>query len=950
MGILDFFRRNASVSSTEDASHVDSASFAGIGGTEPFSGRSTERPQASESGLGTSLEESGFGTSLEESTSTQALNGGQTATIPAPPAWSVLAPISTVAQRSMQPSFDSGVSTKLRSLRGPDALFVSTGLSHTVDRKASGVIDGLITPSAAPATYVPWQTDSEQVLRRKHPTAAQLPALDVAHSRWPILSRMIEAAPVRRNSDPSLSSNVVFPGSQSGSPSTLSNDAAQAEMPLSVQHQSDVSPSDTFATNLALDGSSSSQGPAASVDALSLIPNSSQAPAEPNRDALPITSTSSTFGLVGSSLQRTLSTVSSDAGSSRLVLPKPQPAMPAFDAPVINRQVANGASTLASEPLAVSTGEVLRVHDSVRPTLSAPSASNLVSAGIDRSSDSEGGSSSVFSAPSIPSSVPELVNLRRRSIVEMPSISEAASQPLNTPTERTPSTIARAFVDGASSGDWNSSASGAELPRPTLGRKAGLGEPIAAVPESARQAALGEISRSLDPFAGWNDPAPDHAHTNSALANQTLPDLTLVENNQGSAIHSGLGGMQPASGADAFPIARFTDESSGENGSLIGSANSSFTEAQQQSTPLLGDSYLRVVGSEGETNPTFSDAASLPPVTTTERPLLGEQSMVHRLSDGSAGETLLASSLAVDDSQGPAALVVPLQRGVGQSLVDEGYSQTQRNYDGATSRDASGLVDPVGVLTSSDGSDSFPSPAPRALQRVPDAGPTPQTALTSVNQSQRPLSPVTSAPILRERPQPAQTLERGAIAGLSVARSADATGVVPLIRSSSSGALQRSFSWPMPMSASIGSGANAPAGGNLALLERAIDRGSQHPESSFSGDNSTVGPSASPWVGEAASWSSTVDQQSDANSWLQREADEVAESSVSAPPSPAPSGSSEVPAGSTAGGASATGSSAQAETDLEMLAGRIYDRIRNRLRRELLDDRERAGLTLDRVR
>ena len=69
-------------------------------------------------------------------------------------------------------------------------------------------------------------------------------------------------------------------------------------------------------------------------------------------------------------------------------------------------------------------------------------------------------------------------------------------------------------------------------------------------------------------------------------------------------------------------------------------------------------------------------------------------------------------------------------------------------------------------------------------------------------------------------------------------------------------------------------------------------------------------------------------------SLMQREGDEAA-----APP---PSGATS--AGGAAGGASAGGS------DLDALAQSLYERIRHRLRRELLDDRERAGFLLDRMR
>ncbi len=57
--------------------------------------------------------------------------------------------------------------------------------------------------------------------------------------------------------------------------------------------------------------------------------------------------------------------------------------------------------------------------------------------------------------------------------------------------------------------------------------------------------------------------------------------------------------------------------------------------------------------------------------------------------------------------------------------------------------------------------------------------------------------------------------------------------------------------------------------------------------------------------------------------------------------------------GGGAGGEAASaggGSTAQSEAELEQLAGKLYERIRQRLRRELLDDRERSGFALDRMR
>jgi hypothetical protein len=62
-------------------------------------------------------------------------------------------------------------------------------------------------------------------------------------------------------------------------------------------------------------------------------------------------------------------------------------------------------------------------------------------------------------------------------------------------------------------------------------------------------------------------------------------------------------------------------------------------------------------------------------------------------------------------------------------------------------------------------------------------------------------------------------------------------------------------------------------------------------------------------------------------------------------PSPAEAGSAVSGAGSAVG--SMFGGHQAAEPDMDELAGKLYDKIRNRLKSELLVDRERAGLLTD---
>ena len=113
--------------------------------------------------------------------------------------------------------------------------------------------------------------------------------------------------------------------------------------------------------------------------------------------------------------------------------------------------------------------------------------------------------------------------------------------------------------------------------------------------------------------------------------------------------------------------------------------------------------------------------------------------------------------------------------------------------------------------------------------------------------------------------------------------------------------------------------------------------------------------SAQPRASSTSSNPGTTNTDSPGFSWttdayqvLQREAD--AQGSSGGAATPTATATSEAGPSPMAAGAPPQGSSTQAEADLELLAGRLYERLRYRFRRELLDDRERAGLVLDRVR
>jgi hypothetical protein len=78
--------------------------------------------------------------------------------------------------------------------------------------------------------------------------------------------------------------------------------------------------------------------------------------------------------------------------------------------------------------------------------------------------------------------------------------------------------------------------------------------------------------------------------------------------------------------------------------------------------------------------------------------------------------------------------------------------------------------------------------------------------------------------------------------------------------------------------------------------------------------------------------------------WFDSLSSEVSSLSSRAP-SPAEAGSAASTVGSAFG--SMFGGHKEPETDMDELAGKLYDKIRNRLKSELLVDRERAGLLTD---
>jgi len=132
----------------------------------------------------------------------------------------------------------------------------------------------------------------------------------------------------------------------------------------------------------------------------------------------------------------------------------------------------------------------------------------------------------------------------------------------------------------------------------------------------------------------------------------------------------------------------------------------------------------------------------------------------------------------------------------------------------------------------------------------------------------------------------------------------------------------------------------------LALASRTVTR-AQPDSASLPPGQAEAARAAMPLAPPVIIQRSAADPSAESPAWpaepgasLQR-AVPVDEAPAESAPPPAAAGAAATSSGSSAGSATT------AETDLDQLAGRLYDRIRSRLRSELLVDRERAGVLTD---
>jgi hypothetical protein len=429
-------------------------------------------------------------------------------------------------------------------------------------------------------------------------------------------------------------------------------------------------------------------------------------------------------------------------------------------------------------------------------------------------------------------------------------------------------------------------ASAAAPARPTIGRRPGLGAPMTELPPTA-------VLRSA-------------AVDDGLLASWHLPASPLPPGE--SAVLGGSAGIGAAGPAPAGSAA---------SGAGAGSLRAALVHRRADdaavvpSLPVVGDSLAGDEPSAELTtagpDPTLQRSGdTTAPTGSSDRALAGDRALTEAVSVGSS------SGVLVGPSDVTAAAAVPAARSV--------------------------LGVPAGARTS--GAGALGSGSPGGLGGTSSGGgPTGQSGPGLVA---RQVATATGGVEVRGAAAPASSISASGAPSGSAAQSASSAGG---FRGAPAVMLQRTVSAVASSSASGSPGRPLPS---LAMVQRAPSPTSV----------AVAGPSASydPLDGGTGGQGFAVQREAD-----EPQAADAGSSGSGADPHGAEAANAAAGGASAAGGggggggtpaegAAATGSSAQAEAELEALAGRLYDRIRHRLRRELLDDRERSGLVLDRVR
>ena len=488
--------------------------------------------------------------------------------------------------------------------------------------------------------------------------------------------------------------------------------------------------------------------------------------------------------------------------------------------------------------------------------------------------------------------------------------------------------------------------------RPTAGRRVGLGMPIKALPPSA-------ISRlpESDPFSGWNE-------SEMPLAPGSSSSTGPAEGGVGGVASWSEGGrslgLQSASGApDSTSVRRTAESASPVSG-----------------PPLSPESPVGSAGSIDADESTSSDPEShaAPALVLTglveHAPLVGHQRLDRSLDAPLAPVSVAGTERGVTS--------VRVRWGTGSESPNAG------THGNGGARPGSPIKRNVEVSGGSSSPPGFgPDNRTRSDSREPIVSPSPNanrlTSTVAVGSGHAPsaLSPQrstehpgwSSAP-----PGPAVVAQRSSAGAGSPTSPGTASATVTRVESSggSAGASEsaevrtgersedepaaplRQWQEAYPVQSLLVNGSGTAVGREAGPLLRTPDP---------SAGRATTLPVVN--VNRAAAQASST-----AVLMLQREpqlgaAQASGQSNHASPASEHANGDAEMApthqadgASTAGGGESAAGgaagasgpTSAQADAELDRLAGKLYERIRQRVRRELLDDRERAGFALDGMR
>lgn len=851
MGLLDFFRRRF------DESPQPVTTGTGVAET-------STRPDGEVAG------------STDEPVNTGTVNTGtadrSSGTVSAAPAWSMLPAMRTVSSPVIARSFDTDMGQRLRAHRSADDLLASRSLGHTVSPSSIGVVGGLATVVSRSSALPTHSAGGDQVLRRRVLRRSELAEADRAHPRWPVVARSLEGSTGSgteltdwSGGDEEVPDDVVGGSGPFGSPSETRyagpdlagvRSASVGSAASSINRQTSSDAANAGGAAPALTGGRSSSLPDRVLPVASSLGFS--APISRLNDGHSTALTAS--------IARTFATpvAAGDPSGTRSVVSRSAPGLSTEPDPgqVDGSTVARSADTQA-------LARTLRR----RSIVEMPSGSSLFPSTVSDNRATDDDSPSVMPASGNSSaSVGDGASTRGSSVFR-----SSDGEPVST---------------GTSTGEPGESAASV----PTLGRRAGVGAPLSALPPTAVLRSPADADESLPP---WE-------RTMAGV-------MPLLTQGPKSSDHRAGAVMEPTA-----PGSRST----GSSPLSLQRAVAADGAHPASSGPFGHSAYPSVTGVANSVLPGPVNA------------LLPTLAVVSRLSDqpsNSAADALYSAG-------GPAANETP---GPGNGAGGDG--PVRALLGDQESMVSMETVSPMGMVSvHHDAEPPPPGPVP-VLRMVEPFGASLSARLPSSFPTKigapggGPANGLVNARSSNEGTGGSGSTGRGSASMLArtlAQPAADTSGNDAMPRLNSASSVQRFAidAAPVPMLLRSGSSpgfaaaARTPTGGNSP---HALSVGSP-----------TVSAGAANASSAGFSWTT------DAYDVLQREADgDSGGAGTPTPPAAAESGPAPMAAGAPAGA-----SSTQAEADLELLAGRLYERLRSRFRRELLDDRERAGLVLDRVR